>query len=123
MNWLEIIIGAISGGALVAIATLPSAIRKAKAEARSADLDNLQKAVEGWKQLADERQEANHDRDERIKALNEKIDTLYVVNSEWRDKYNSQQEEITTLKVKVATDEIKLCMRRGCQDRTPPTGY
>ena len=57
MEWLNLIISAAAGGTLVAIFTLPSAIRKAKAEARSADLDNLQKACDGWKALADERQE------------------------------------------------------------------
>lgn len=123
MNWLEIIIGALSGGALVSLLTMPSIIKKAKAEAKAADNDNALRVADGWKQLADERQEANADRDRRIHELNEKIDTLYVVNSEWRDKYNAQQEEITRLKVAAAADAPRLCERRGCPDRTPPTGY
>lgn len=123
MNWLEIILGALSGGALVSLLTMPSIIKKAKAEAKAADNDNALRVADGWKQLADERQEANADRDRRIRELNEKIDNLYVVNSEWRDKYNAQQEEITLLKVAAAADAPRLCERRGCPDRTPPTGY
>lgn len=123
MEWINIIIAAISGGALVSFFTLPSAIKKAKAEARSADLDNLQKAVEGWKELADERQEANREKDARITELTKQVDERYIDIGQWRDKYNTLQEENTTLKVKIATDEVKLCLKRGCPDRTPPTGY
>lgn len=123
MEWINTLISLAAGGALVAIFTLPSAIRKAKAEARSADLDNLQKAVEGWKQLADERQEANREKDARISELTKQVDERYIDIGQWRDKYNALQEENTTLKVKIATDEVKLCQKRACSDRTPPTGY
>lgn len=123
MEWINLIISAAAGGSIVAIFTLPSAIRKAKAEARSADLDNLQKACDGWKALADERQEANREKDERIAELTKQVDERYIDIGNWRDKYNAQQEEITTLKVTIAANQLKLCEKKGCPDRTPPTGY
>ncbi|MBR3830995.1 MAG: hypothetical protein IKJ52_07060 [Muribaculaceae bacterium] len=123
MEWVDTFIGIVGGGVITTLVTLPSLIKKARGEARSIDLDNLQKAVESWKELADERQEANQKNDQHIKELNEKIDSLYIVNSEWRDKYNAQQEEISTLKIQIATNEVKLCIQKGCKNREPQSGY
>lgn len=123
MEWFNLIIAAAAGGALVAIFTLPSAIRKAKAEARSADLDNLQKACDGWKALANERQEENVAQRKRIADLMAQVDARYVDIGTWRNQCAAQQEEITTLKVTIAANQLKLCEKRGCGDRTPPTGF
>lgn len=123
MEWVDTFIGIVGGGVITTLVTLPSLIKKARGEARSIDLDNLQKAVESWKELADERQEANQKNDQHIKELNEKIDSLYIINSEWRDKYNAQQEEISTLKIQIATNEVKLCIQKGCKNREPQSGY
>lgn len=123
MNWIEIIIGIVSGGALATLATLPFIVKKSKAEARALEIDNLQKAMESWKQLADERQEENTKNDERIDQLNTTIDGLYKDIGDWRDKYNGAQDEITALKVWRAANEVKLCQVKGCESRTPPTGY
>lgn len=130
MDWYNIILAAISGGALLSVLTLPSAMKKARAEAqraateaKAAEIDNLNKVIEGWEKLADERQEANEALRVQIEALNGKIDNLYSVNSDWRDKYNAKCEENTALKVKLATDEVKLCMVRGCGSREPKSGY
>ncbi|MBQ9639121.1 MAG: hypothetical protein IJV22_06165 [Bacteroidales bacterium] len=122
MDWVEIVIGFVGGG-MVSMLTIPSVVKRSKAEARAVELDNLQKAVEGWKELADERQEANHDRDSRIKELNEKIDSLYEQIGVLRADRDAKIEENTTLKVKIATDEVKLCMVRGCASREPQSGY
>ena len=123
MEWLDTFVGIVGGGILTTLVTLPSLVRKARGEARSIDLDNLQKAVESWKELADERQEANAKSDQHIKELNEKIDSLYIANGEWRDKYNSQQEEIATLKIQMATDKVRECIVKHCKNREPQTGY
>lgn len=120
---INTIISVIGGGTLVAAFTLPSAIRKAKAEARSADLDNLQKAVEGWKELADERQEENASLRQRINDLTGQVDARYVDIGTWRDKCAAQLEEITELKVYKATTEMKQCIVRNCVKRDPPSGY
>lgn len=123
MEWVDTFVGIIGGGVLTTLVTLPSLIKKARGEARSIDLDNLQKAVESWKELADERQEANLKNEEHIKELNEKIDSLYVANGEWRDKYNTQQEEIANMRVQIATDKVKLCIVQHCNNRKPQSGY
>ena len=120
---INTIISLIGGGTLVAAFTIPSAIRKAKAEARSADLDNLQKAVEGWRELADERQEENSSLHQRITDLTAQVDARYIDIGQWRDRYNALQEENTELKVQIASNRIKICEKPGCADRTPPTGY
>ncbi|MBR1792099.1 MAG: hypothetical protein IJ764_00455 [Bacteroidales bacterium] len=127
---LQMILSALSGGVLTGLVTIPSVIRKAKAEARSADLDNLQKAMDGWHTLADERQEANRDREQQIKGLNQRIDTLNAVITEryqeigdWRTRYHEKCEELSALRIKEATNEVRLCQVRNCKDRTPPTGF
>lgn len=122
MAWLEIILGFVGGG-LVSLLTIPSVIKKSKAEARAVELDNLQKAVESWKQLADERQEANHDRDECIRELNAKIDELYGDITRHRNDNSELMKENTRLQVKMATDEVKLCMVRNCANREPQSGF
>lgn len=126
MEWTEMFSGVVVGTVLSIITTLltlPSVVRKARGEARSIDLDNMQKAVESWKQIADERQETMLKNENTIKELNEKIDNLYVVNSDWRDKYNSKQEEIASLKIQMATDKVRECIIKHCKDREPQSGY
>lgn len=124
-------IGAIiASNGLVVCVTLPWIIKKARSEARASELANVQKAVDEWKKIADERQEQVSELYQREKQyleereqLNKKIDELYVVNSGWRDRYNDLQTENTRLQVKAATDEVKLCMRRNCPQREPQSGY
>ena len=83
----------------------------------------MQKAVDAWKEIANERQEELAEKTTQNAELNTKIDSLYSVNASWRDKYNAKDEELTQLKVYKATNEVKLCLRRNCQDREPQTGY
>ena len=123
MELLNTIIGAIGGGALTALITLPSIIKKAKAEARAADIANIQQAMHSWHLLADERQEELQQRNQRIDQLNTTIDNLYQLNSQWRDKYNSLQETNAQLRVEIEKNKVKICQKPGCADRTPPTGF
>lgn len=128
------LIGVLGGGslvgAIVGLVTIPSAIKKAAAEARkeeaeakTTEIENMKAVADGWKELAEERQEANKEKDERISELTKQVDERYVDIGQWRDKYNAKQEEVTQLRVKIATDEVKMCQLRGCEKRTPPTGY
>lgn len=123
MDWLVAIISLITGGGIVTLISAPWTAKKAKADARAAEIDNIQKVADGWKALAEERQEANKEKDTRIEELIAQIDARYIDIGEWRDKYNAKCEEITELKVQIASNAPKICEKRGCGDRTPPTGY
>ena len=123
MEWLDTFIGLIGGGTLVTLATLPSIIKKAKTNVVAAQLDNMQKVADGWKAIADERQEACQEKERVIAEKDAKIDALYIQLGTQREAYNAKVEENTELKVYKATNEVKLCMRRGCGDREPQSGY
>ena len=123
MEWLDTFIGLIGGGTLVTLATLPSIIKKAKTDVVAAQLDNMQKVADGWKAIADERQEAGQEKERVIAEKDAKIDALYIQLGTQREAYNAKVEENTELKVYKATNEVKLCMRRGCGDREPQSGY
>ena len=123
MEWLDTFIGLIGGGTLVTLATLPSIIKKAKTDVVAAQLDNMQKVADGWKAIADERQEACQEKERVIEEKDAKIDALYIQLGTQREAYNAKVEENTELKVYKATNEVKLCMRRGCGDREPQSGY
>lgn len=134
MDWITLLLGLAGGGSvvglIVGIVTIPSAVKKAaaaarkeEAEAKQTEVANMKSVADGWKELADERQEANKEKDERITFLMKQIDERYVDIGDWRDKYNHQQKEIASLEVKIAGMLPKICEKRGCEDRTPPTGY
>ena len=123
MEWLDTFIGLIGGGTLVTLATLPSIIKKAKTDVVAAQLDNMQKVADGWKAIADERQEACQEKERVIADKDAKVDALYIQLGTQREAYNAKVEENTELKVYKATNEVKLCMRRGCGDREPQSGY
>lgn len=134
MDWITLIGGLVGGGSIVGfivgIFTIPSAIKKASAEARKeeaeakrTEVENMKSVADGWKELAEERQEANKEKDERIAELTKQVDERYVDIGGWRDKYNSMQEINTALRVQIAGQLPKICEKRGCEDRTPPTGY
>lgn len=123
MEWLDTFIGLIGGGTLVTLVTLPSIIKKAKTDVVAAQLDNMQKVADGWKAIADERQEACQEKERVIADKDAKIDALYIQLGTQREAYNAKVEENTELKVYKATNEVKLCMRRGCGDREPQSGY
>lgn len=108
---------------MVTLATLPSIIKKAKTDVVAAQLDNMQKVADGWKAIADERQEACQEKERVIAEKDAKIDALYIQLGTQREAYNAKVEENTELKVYKATNEVKLCMRRGCGDREPQSGY
>ena len=134
MDWITLILGLAGGGSVVGLvvgfATIPQAVKKASAEARkeeaeakTAELNNMKAVADGWKELADERQEANKEKDARIAELTGIVDARYMDIGEWRDKYNHSQEENAQLRVENTKLMMTKCMKPGCLDREPPTGY
>lgn len=137
IEWVNLIVGVIAGGGLITIITIPQIRKKAEAEAKAAEIantksvaeakaaeiENVKAIADGWKELAEERQEACKKKDARIAELTSQIDARYIDIGEWRNRYNQKCEENTALKVQIASNTPKICEKRGCGDRTPPTGY
>lgn len=90
--------------------------KRAEAEADTAETNNAILAGHEWKAIAE-------NREEKIKAKDEKIDQLYAVIGQWRDKYNKSQEDFTELKVEKATKIPTVCEVRNCPNRKPQSGY
>lgn len=134
MDWITLILGLAGGGSVVGLvvgfATIPQAVKKAAAEARkeeaeakTAEINNMKAVADGWKELAEERQEANKEKDARIAELTGQVDARYIDIGEWRDKYNHSQEDNAKLRVENTKLMMTKCMKPGCPDREPPTGY
>ena len=134
MDWIALVIGLAGGGSIVGLvvgfATIPQAVKKASAEARkeeaeakAAELNNMKAVADGWKELSEERQEANKEKDLRIAELTGAVDARYIEIGEWRDKYNHSQEENAKLRVENTKLMMTKCIKPGCLDREPPTDY
>ena len=98
MEWIDTLIGLAAGGGVVGLFTIPSAIKKAKGEAKEPE-------IEAWRKLVDELQEQNKDlreriicNEQRIDDLNRRIDDLYDTNGEWREENNRLKAENAALR-------------------------
>lgn len=117
ISWIETLIGMAAGGGLVGIFTLPSAIKKAKSEAKDPE-------IEAWRKLVDELQEQNKDLRERIVSnenrideLNRRIDDLYKDNGDRREENNELKAEIAQLKIQIEEDKPRMCSDFECPNR------
>ena len=90
--------------------------RKANAEARRAELDNLTVYADEWKALYEQR-------DKRVDELNVKIDQLYKEKEDDRQRIRELQEKNTTLALENTSLRIKECQVKGCKNRVPPSDY
>ena len=90
--------------------------RKANAEARRAELDNLTLYADEWKALYEQR-------DKRADELNAKIDQLYKEQADDRQRIRELQEKNTTLALENTSLRIKECQVKGCKSRIPPSDY
>lgn len=90
--------------------------RKANAEARRAELDNLTVYADKWKALYEQR-------DKRVDELNAKIDQLYQEKETDRQRIRELQEKNTTLALENTSLRIKECQVKGCPNRVPPSDY
>lgn len=125
MDWSQIINYLIGSGVtlIVGVLTIPSVIKKAKAEAQASVIDNIQRVADGWEKLSNERQEENESLKEECHNKDKKIDDLYLEIGEWRNKYYEKGEELHKLREEKAISDYQKCEKRGCADRIPPTGY
>ena len=90
--------------------------RKANAEARRAELDNLTLYADEWKALYEQR-------DKRVDELNVKIDQLYQEKETDRQRIRELQDKNTSLTLETQSLKFKKCEVRGCKDRQPPSDY
>ena len=90
--------------------------RKASAEARKAEMDNLTGYAAEWKELYEQR-------DSRVCELNQKIDQLYTEKNDDRQRIRELQEKVSALTQENQVLRFKECQVRGCKDRMPPSDY
>lgn len=90
--------------------------RKAYAEARKAEMDNLTGYAAEWKELYEQR-------DRRVNELNQKIDQLYEEKEADRQRIRELQEKTTALALDNQVLRIKECQVKGCGKRVPPSDY
>lgn len=90
--------------------------RKAAAEARKAEADNITGYAAEWKELYDKSEEKRAKKDA-------KIESLYVQINEDRKRIRDLYEKNTQLELKCQMLEVLKCKRRNCGDREPPSDY
>lgn len=78
-------------------------------------LNNATKLIEGWMQLANERQETIKEKDKKLDEKDEKIDEQYRINSSLRHKLDDAN-------TRAAVAETMICDKMACGDRNPPFG-
>lgn len=90
--------------------------RKAAAEARKAEADNITSYAAEWKELYEKKET-------KVQELDSKIDSLYVQINEDRQRIRELMEKNTELELKNQMLEVMKCKKRGCKDREPPSDY
>ncbi len=90
--------------------------RKAAAEAKRSEADNITAYAAEWKVLYEKKEH-------RVEELDAKIDSLYKEMESLRTHIRSLTEENAELKVKNNALEFRKCNRHGCPDREPPSEF
>ena len=90
--------------------------RKAAAEARKAEADNITSYAAEWKELYEKKEH-------RVVELDSKIDQLYAEKNEDRQRIRELTEKNATLEIEKIKLETKRCDVRGCSGRKPPSDY
>ena len=90
--------------------------RKAAAEARKAEADNITSYAGAWKELYEKKEH-------RVVELDSKIDQLYAEKNEDRQRIRELTEKNATLEIEKIKLEAKRCDVRGCSGRKPPSDY
>lgn len=90
--------------------------RKAYAEARKAEAENITSYAAGWKELYEKGED-------KICELNNKIDQLYAEKNADREIIRDLMDKNSQLELTNQMLEFKKCNKRHCQDREPPSDY
>lgn len=106
---LALIAGIFAGGIPTSILFFCANKKKAMAEAKAAEIANGITLAREYRDLAEKR-EAQLDQREQL------VSDLYRQIDDWR-------KQCTEMEVWKAKNEYRICEKRGCPDRTPPTGF
>lgn len=90
--------------------------RKAVAEARKAEADNITTYAAEWKELYEKKEK-------KVIELDAKIDSLYVQINDDRQRIRELMEKNTKLELANLRLEVTKCLKRNCMERTPPSDY
>lgn len=108
-------------GSLITLVILPlllikSKAKKADAEAKKTEADNITAYAAEWKELYEKKEK-------RAAELDEKIDHLYTEITKYRDTIRELSEKNSELAVQNQALEFRKCNKHGCADRIPPSEY
>ena len=90
--------------------------RKAAAEARKAEAENITNYASEWKELYEKKEG-------RVAELDAKIDSLYAEKNDDRMLIRELSEKITALEIENLKLTVKRCDVKGCPNRQPPSDY
>lgn len=90
--------------------------RKAAAEARKAEAENITNYASEWKELYEKKEG-------RVAELDAKIDRLYAEKNDDRMLIRELSEKITALEIENLKLTVKRCDVKGCLNRQPPSDY
>lgn len=108
-------------GSLITLVILPlllikSKTKKADAEAKKTEADNITAYAAEWKELYEKKEK-------RVAELDAKIDHLYTEITKYRDTIRELSEKNSELAVQNQALEFRKCNKHGCADRIPPSEY
>lgn len=90
--------------------------RKAAAEARKAEAENITNYASEWKELYEKKEG-------KVAELDAKIDRLYAEKNDDRMHIRELSEKITALEIENLKLTVKRCDVKGCPNRQPPSDY
>lgn len=90
--------------------------KQEEAAARKMEEESLSLRASEWRKLYEEA-------GDECKELNAKIDKLYDIIEEGRERIRELQEKNMQLSLELQKAQFMKCEVKGCEKRQPPTGY
>lgn len=90
--------------------------KQEEAAARKMEEESLSLRASEWRKLYEEA-------GDECKELNAKIDKLYDIIEEGRERIRELQEKNMQLSLELQKAQFLKCEVKGCEKRQPPTGY